>query len=123
MVQPNALRNLDQVIAVSEWVKQELVEMGRVKEQRIYVVPGGIDPNVFYPRKRNAEDTLLIQPFSFKRPYILYASRLSHPIKNHIRLIEAYTIFRDKTRYPHRLVLAGSNDQGADKIKSVAAMS
>jgi glycosyltransferase involved in cell wall biosynthesis len=120
---PNALRHLDRIIAVSQWVKQELMDLVKVKESMIEVVPNGIDLSSFYPRPRNEESVVLIQPFSFRRPYILYVSRLDHPVKNHIRLIEAFRIFKERTRYPHRLVLAGADSHGADRIKEAAAVS
>jgi glycosyltransferase involved in cell wall biosynthesis len=120
---PSALRHLDRIIAVSQWVKQELVEIVKVKESRITVVPDGIDHHSFYPRPRNEESVLLIQPVSFRRPYILYVARLDHPVKNHIKLIEAFGIFKERTHYPHRLVLAGADSNGADKIKAAAATS
>ena len=120
---PNALRALDRVIAVSNWVKQELMELLRVKESRIVVIPNGIDHSLFYPRPRNEESVVLIQPFSFRRPYILYASRIEYPVKNHIKLIEAFEIFKDRTRYPHRLVLAGRDGSRAYKVKDAASAS
>jgi glycosyltransferase involved in cell wall biosynthesis len=120
MVLPNALRRLDRIIAVSGWVKQELVDLARIKESRIEVVPNGIDLTAFYPRPRNEESVVLIQPFSFRRPYVLYVARLEHPIKNHVRLIKAFGIFKERTKYPHRLVLAGSDNRGADKIRGAA---
>jgi glycosyltransferase involved in cell wall biosynthesis len=123
MIMPNSLRRLDIIIAVSGWVKQELVERAHVKENRIEVVPNGIDHSSFYPRQRNEESVLLIQPFSFRRPYVLYASRIDHPVKNHIRLIEAFGIFKEKTKYPHRLVLAGGDSNNAALVKEAAAAS
>jgi glycosyltransferase involved in cell wall biosynthesis len=122
-VLPNALRRLDRIIAVSGWVKQELVELAGVKEPKIEVVPNGIDLSAFYPRPRNEESVILIQPFSFRRPYVLYASRIEHPIKNHIRLIEAFGIFKERTKHPHRLVLAGADSRGAERVKEAAAES
>jgi glycosyltransferase involved in cell wall biosynthesis len=122
MAMPNALRNLDQVIAVSEWVKEELIEITRVKASRIEVVPNGVDLESFYPREQTNE-TLLIQPFSFRRPYILYGSRLDYPVKNHLNLIKAFSVFKERTHLPHRLVFAGANAHGADKIKEAAAIS
>ena len=122
MVLPNSLRRLDRVIAVSEWVKRELVERAKVNENRIEVVPNGIDHSAFYPRPRN-DDVLQIQPFSFRRPYVLCVSRIDHPVKNHIRLIEAFGIFKERTKFPHRLVLAGGDSNNADKVKNVAAAS
>jgi glycosyltransferase involved in cell wall biosynthesis len=114
---PNSLRRLDRIIAVSEWVKQELVERARVSENRIEVVPNGIDHSAFYPRPRNEESVLLIQPFSFRRPYVLCVSRIDYPVKNHVRLIEAFGIFKERTKYPHRLVLAGGDSNNAAKVK------
>jgi glycosyltransferase involved in cell wall biosynthesis len=120
---PGALKRLDRVIAVSNWIKQELVDIAGIKENRIDVVPNGIDAQAFYPRPRGEEAVLLIQPFSFRRPYVLYASRLEHPEKNHVRLIEAFGIFKERTKYPHRLVLAGGDSRGAEKVKAAAAAS
>ncbi|GHV95289.1 mannosyltransferase [Spirochaetia bacterium] len=123
MILPNSLRRLDRVIAVSEWVKEELVERARVNENRIEVVPNGIDHSAFYPRPRNEESVLLIQPFSFRRPYVLCVSRIDYPVKNHIRLIEAFGIFKERTKYPHRLVLAGGDSNNAAKVKEAASAS
>ena len=118
-----ALKKLDRIIAVSHWVKQELAEISGIKENRIEVVPNGIDLAAFYPRARGEESLVLIQPFSFRRPYVLYASRIEHPIKNHVKLIEAFGIFKARTRYPHRLVLAGADSRGAHVVKKAAAAS
>ena len=123
MLLPSALRRLDRIIAVSKWVKHELTDIAGINENKIDVVPNGIDLQAFYPRPRGEESVVLIQPFSFRRPYVLYASRIEHPIKNHVKLIEAFGIFKERTKYPHRLVLAGSDSRGAEKVKEAAALS
>jgi len=123
MILPNSLRRMDRVIAVSEWVKQELIDQAHLKENRIEVVPNGIDHSTFYPRQRNEESVLLIQPFSFRRPYVLCVSRIDHPVKNHLRLIEAFGIFKERTKFPHRLVLAGSDSANSAIVKEAAASS
>jgi glycosyltransferase involved in cell wall biosynthesis len=120
---PPALRRLDRIIAVSQWVKQELVEQMGVRESLVEVIPNGIDTTVFYPRPQNEDSVTLIQPFSFRRPYILCVSRLDHPVKNHVRLIQAFNIFKERTRFPHRLVLAGSDSHHAEVIKHEAGRS
>jgi glycosyltransferase involved in cell wall biosynthesis len=120
---PNALRHLDRIIAVSGWVKKELIDLAGIKESRIDVVPNGIDLSAFYPRPRNEESLIMIQPFSFRRPYVLYAARLDHPVKNHVRLIKAFEIFKERTKYPHRMVLAGAESNGAEKIHEAAETS
>ena len=123
LVLPNSLRRLDRIIAVSEWVKQELIQRAKVKESRIEVVPNGIDHAAFYPRPRYEESVLLIQPFSFQRPYILCVSRIDHPVKNHVRLIKAFGIFKTRTKFPHRLVLAGDDSNNSWIVKKAAAAS
>jgi glycosyltransferase involved in cell wall biosynthesis len=120
---PRALRHLDRIIAVSHWVRQELVSRMGVREAMIEVIPNGIDTEVFHPRPQNEDSVVLIQPFSFRRPYILCVSRLDHPVKNHVRLIKAFEIFKERTRFPHRLVLAGSDSHRADIIKDTASLS
>jgi len=123
MALPSALRRLDRIIAVSQWVKQELIDITGIKDTKIEVIPNGIDHSAFYPRPRGEENVLLIQPFSFRRPYVLYVSRIEHPVKNHSKLIEAFGIFKERTHYPHRLVLAGSDSKGAEKVKEAATTS
>jgi glycosyltransferase involved in cell wall biosynthesis len=54
---------------------------------------------------------------------VLCVSRIDHPIKNHIRLIEAFNIFKERTKYPHRLVLAGGDGNNASLVKEAAAVS
>jgi glycosyltransferase involved in cell wall biosynthesis len=120
---PKAIRRLDHILAVSNFVKQELVQILKVPEAKIEVVHNGIDHKAFHPRPKNNEDTLLIQPFAFRRPYILYVSRLDHPIKNHLRLIQAFDIFKNDTKYPHRLVLAGGNSHGSEQVREAARAS
>jgi glycosyltransferase involved in cell wall biosynthesis len=123
MILPNSLRRMDRIIAVSEFIKQELIDRAHVKENRIEVVPNGIDHGAFYPRQRNEESVLLIQPFSFRRPYVLNVSRIDHPIKNHVRLIEAFNIFKEITKFPHRLVMAGGDSNNASVVKETAEAS
>ena len=123
LVLPNSLRHMDRIIVVSEWVKHELIDLARVKESRIEVVPNGINHSAFFPRPCSEENEILIQPFSIRRPYILCVSRIEHPLKNHIRLIKAFGIFKERTGFPHRLVLAGGDSLNAARVKTAAAKS
>ena len=51
-------------------------------------------------------------------PFFLFVSRLEHPGKNHVRLIDAYETFRERSGSDHRLVLAGSPWHGAEVIEA-----
>jgi glycosyltransferase involved in cell wall biosynthesis len=50
-------------------------------------------------------------------------TRIDYPVKNHIRLIKAFGIFKERTGFPHRLGLAGRDSNNAAKVKTVAAKS
>ena len=56
-------------------------------------------------------------------PYILYISRIEHPGKNHVRLIEAFERFKDATALPHNLVLAGADRERAEEVHARAKAS
>jgi glycosyltransferase involved in cell wall biosynthesis len=52
----------------------------------------------------------------FRQPFFLYVARLEHRAKNHLRLIEASQFFKEETKLPWQLVLAGSDWHGAERI-------
>ncbi|HZK19319.1 MAG TPA: glycosyltransferase, partial [Treponemataceae bacterium] len=87
------LKKLTKIIAASHFIRKDLVHLG-IDNNLIEVVYNGIDHSMFYPRDTMQDDTVLIKPFSIKRPYLIYASRLSHKDKKHIQLIDAFTQFK-----------------------------
>ena len=119
-LQMNALRNASKVIAVSQYIRKDLVSLG-IRSEKIEVIYDGIDHSMFYPRPVLDSAMVNIQPFAIKKPYIIYASRLSKPEKKHIELIRAFAVFKKKTGLSHRLVLAGSEDPYAESIHREAA--
>ena len=119
-LQMKALRSASKVIAVSQYIRKDLVSLG-IRSEKIEVIYDGIDHSMFYPRPVLDSAMVNIQPFAIKKPYIIYASRLSKPEKKHIELIRAFAVFKKKTGLPHRLVLAGSEDPYAESIHREAA--
>jgi glycosyltransferase involved in cell wall biosynthesis len=109
------LKKADKIIAASRFIRDDLVNL-QIPESRITVIHNGIDTSLFYPRPQSSTETVLIQPFSIRRPYIIYASRVAYPEKCHIELIRAFTIFKQKTGAPHRLVLAGLDGVNAELV-------
>ena len=65
----------------------------------------------------------LAEKYGLDAPFIFYLSRLEHPAKNHVRLIEAFERFKAGTDSPHKLVLPGADWNGAGAIKERAAAS
>ncbi len=117
-----ALKNVDRIIAASRYIQNDLVRFG-IKIEKITVIHNGIDHKLFYPRNFSSSDLVDIKPFAIKRPYFIYASRLSSSAKRHVELIKAFSLFKEKTHLPHRLVLAGSDGEYSDDVHKAAFLS
>jgi len=109
------LKKVHRIIAASRFIRDDLVNL-HIPESRISVIHNGIDTSLFYPRSVSNNEAVLIHPFSIRRPYILYASRVAYPSKCHVELIQAFNIFKKKTGAPHRLVLAGADGINAEVV-------
>ncbi len=109
------LKKAHRIIAASRFIRDDLINL-RIPESKITVIHNGIDTNLFYPRNVEHGDTVLIHPFSIRRPYIIYASRVAYPAKCHVELLRAFAMFKQKTGLPHRLVLAGADGVNAEIV-------
>ncbi len=111
------LRCSAKIIVSSQFVKKELVSFG-VQPEKIEIIHNGVDHSLFYPHFDAAKDgeAVLIQPFSIKRPFLIYPSRIQHPEKKHVELIKAFNLFKKRTGLPHKLVFAGSEGQNSDVV-------
>lgn len=111
------LKKIDKIIVPNEYVKSDLTNLD-IDAGKIVIIPNGIDHGIFYQYNLSDSEFVDIKPFAIKRPYIIYPTRISDAEKNHIKLIEAFNIFKNKTKLPHRLVLAGSQDDYAEKVQN-----
>ena len=118
----HCLKKVNKIIAPSIYVKKDLKSLG-IGQDKITVVHNGINHSVFYQREIITSETEMIKPFAIRRPYFLYASTMSSPLKRHIELIKAFENFKKKTGLPHRLVLAGSEGVCSESIKKAAVNS
>jgi glycosyltransferase involved in cell wall biosynthesis len=117
------LRGADHLIAVSRCLKKLLVEHASLPPEKITVLTSGIDRRLFRPVRRAEACARLTATRQIKPPFIVYAARLEHPCKNHLRLIEAFERFRLRTGGESRLVLPGAEAAGAEIIRRRAAES
>ena len=113
------LSNADCIIAASQYIRKDLERAG-INNKNIEVIHNGIDHSLFYPRAIESEDTIDIKPFAIKRPYFIYASRMQSSEKKHVELINAFSLFKEKTHLPHRLVLAGADGPYSDEVHNAA---
>jgi len=113
----------DEIIAVSELTARDIEQFFHVPRARVTVVPNGLDHDRFHPGAAvEARDATSVR-HGVRGPFFLYVARLEHPAKNHARLIAAFTAFKRATGSDWRLVLAGSDWHGAEKIHALIGAS
>ncbi len=117
-----SLKKVDKIIAASTFIKKDLKRLG-IKSDKIVVVHNGINHSLFYQRDMIESDYVEISPFAIRRPYFIYASTMSSPLKRHKELIEAFNLFKEKTSLPHRLVLAGNDGEYSEEVKQAVIAS
>ncbi|RKX41616.1 MAG: glycosyltransferase family 1 protein, partial [Verrucomicrobia bacterium] len=120
---PSMIRNADHVIAVSHATKDDLVRWIGYPEKKISVVYSGIDHGLFRPIPKDEAQRQLAGLHGLEKPFFTYVSRMEHPAKNHVRLIEAFERFKLENDSAHQLVFAGADWNGAGAIRARAAES
>ncbi len=106
---PRSVRRADLVVAISDHVRQQVVGMLGVDPGRVVTVPIGTEAVAARPAEPSAP------------PTILYPA-VTHPHKNHVMLVEAFTRLAD--RHPTvRLVLTGAAGTAEAEVASTVAAS
>jgi len=119
-VLPFLVRKLTRVVTLSESSKRDIVEFAQVSEDRVHVTPLAADTAIFYPVDKEAAFERIQNKYGLRTPFILYISRLEHPGKNHVSLIEAFARLKKQEKIPHQLVLTGSDWIGAEHVHRAA---
>ena len=113
----------DEIIAVSENTARDLGTYFGLGRDRVSVIWNGIDHQRFQPGDAIAAKAEAARRWQLNRPFFLYVSRLEHPGKNHVRLIEAFNRFKSETHSPWLLAFGGSDWHGAEAIHAAAKAS
>ena len=113
-VLPRLTRRLTRVITVSESSRRDVVRHGGVPEDRVHVIPHGVDHARFRPGDR-ASAAATAARYGVRGPYVVYVSRLEHPGKNHVGLVHAFERLHALGR-PHQLLIAGADWSGAEAV-------
>jgi glycogen synthase len=85
-IEKTAYQNADGVIAVSESMKRDVMEVYEVPEELIAVIPNGIDPDEYRPIEE--PDVLRLHGIDPERPYVLFVGRITRQ-KGIIHLVNA----------------------------------
>ncbi len=102
---PRTAERAAAILTLSECSKKELIEVYRLPEERITVIPPAPEPR-FRPLDRAAAAAHVAERFSVREPYLLFVGNLQ-PRKNLQGLLEAFRILRVEKRVEHRLVVVG----------------
>ncbi len=113
----------DAIIAVSQTTADDLQSFFGVPHERVTVIHNGVDHARFAPGSREAARRIVAERHGVTGNFFLYVSRLEHPAKNHVRLIEAFDRFKAATKSDWQLVLGGSDWHGAEAIHARVAQS
>lgn len=109
----NAIRRADLIFTVSEFSKQEITKLMRLKESKIRVVYNGLDSS--FLQENSPEDTsLLLQKLGIKsKEYIAFIGTFEAR-KNIERLIEAFAIYKKKVSTSEciKLLIVGKASYG-----------
>ncbi len=101
---PKFLRRAEQVLTVSEYVRQDIAHTCDIPLDKVTAIYNGCREG-FLPLN-NKDKQLVRDKFAEGQPYFFYAGAI-HPRKNIPRLIRAFDLFKKKTAAPTKLLLAG----------------
>lgn len=116
-------RKQDQIVAVSTSTARDIQRFFGVPVARQKVIFNGIDHARFHPGGHGGGNLHAWGGTTPTKPFFLYVSRLEHPAKNHVRLIESFNHFKRLTGSDWQLVLAGGDWHGAEHIHAAVKAS
>ena len=116
-------RRQDEIIAISTNTARDVEHFFGIPVNRQNVIHNGIDHERFCPGNRGQAKSEAASRWNLDAPFFLFVSRLEHPAKNHVRLIEAFNRFKTETKSNWLLALGGSDWHGAEAIRAAAAQS
>jgi glycosyltransferase involved in cell wall biosynthesis len=122
-VMPWLIRHSTRVITISTSSAYDIVTLAHYPQDRLTIVGNGYDRALFHPRPAaEARAALAAAGLGLPHRYLLYVSRLEHPGKNHVGLLEAYRRVLDgDSAFPDHLVFAGGRWNGAEAVDEAIA--
>ena len=103
---PVFLRGANLIFTPSQSTKNDLLNLCGLDEQKVRVNPLGFN----YPKVK-------LMPNESRKKHILYVSRVEHPGKNHLGLIQAFEIFCNKSN-SYELRMVGGDWNGSEEVHS-----
>ncbi len=113
------IRNSRLILCVSNSVREHCAEAFRVPMERLRTVYLGASPR-FQPVAEAEKRSLLKERFGLTVPYFLFSGRWEKR-KNVARILEAFALFKQQTRLPHKMVLTGSRTWASKEVEATIA--
>jgi len=114
-----ALKHAKKIITVSNFSKNEILEIYNCEKDKIKVIYNGYNYFLYKKIIDQEKINIVLKKYDIKKPYILYVGRLEKK-KNTPYLIEAYAIARENNKnINHKFVLIGDASFGYDEVKYV----
>ena len=125
-VLPFFAKRAQRLVAVSEATKTDMIKFWKCRAEEVTVLYNGLTKEVGAQSSSSGVDVKFHSPTPTKNSNsscLLYISRIEHPGKNHVRLIEAYGRLPRQLAEKHPLVIAGADWKDADVVHDAAAKS
>ena len=121
---PHYAKKAQHLVAVSGATKTDMVKFWHCHDEDVTVLYNGLTGNGEWGtgNGERVEAPLRVSA-SPRETTILYISRIEHPGKNHVRLIEAYGRLPRDLVEKHPLVIAGADWKDAEVVHEAAAKS
>lgn len=116
-VLPFFVRKAMHILAISKSTAADLVKYWHVQQEKIHVIYNGL--NLAKEQRNTWLDNMNLKTGS----YLLYISRIESPGKNHLNLIKAYEKLNPELTERYKLILAGSDWDGAQAVHQYAKQS
>lgn len=103
---PLSVRRAAATITFTESAKQQLLELVRVPPDRVKVVHHGLSVRTQAASGSDGRSQAACE-LTGGAPYLLYVSA-TYGYKNHVRLVKAYAQLKQRSSFPHKLLLVGA---------------
>lgn len=113
-------RRADFFLTISEFTKQEMVELWHISPEKIHVVPCACSPDLARETRQGRLDRLR-EKYDLPEQFVLFVGN-SNPRKNLTRLLRAFDGLKECRKVPHQLVVAGEQGWKFDKEKALKGL-
>ncbi len=104
----------DHIVTISEYSKKDIIKYFAIEEEKISVVPLGVNDK-FFDRVPEIEKQKVLEKYNLKLNFFVFVGTLQ-PRKNILRLIEAFELLPLEIQSTNPLVIIGKYGWGEEKL-------